>query len=123
MNKKYVFMFFSFFLLIGVLSSYVFAAPTETDVRVFSGIELDNVITLISSIFSLILFVLTLVAYKRSKRDKLIYISVAFLLFAIKGFLLTSDSFIQYTINYIDPLANLLDFVILLCFFFGMIKK
>ena len=111
------------FILIGFFSNFVLAAPTETDVTVFSGIELDNIITFISSILSLILFVLTLIAYKRNGRDKLAYIAVAFLLFAAKGFLLTSDTFIQYTVNWVDPFANLLDFAILSCFFFGMIKK
>ncbi len=122
MKNRNILIIFALFVLIS-FSLNVLAATTENDVTVFRGIELDNIITLISSIFSLILFVLTLIAYRRSGKDKLIYISLAFLLFSIKGFLLTSDSFIQYTTNWVDPLANLLDFIILLFFFFGMTKK
>lgn len=95
----------------------------ENDLTVYSGIELDNVITLLGSILSIILFSLTLFAYKRSERNKLIYIALAFLLFAIKGFLISSDIFFPNKGYWVDPVANFLDFAILISFFFGMIKK
>ena len=110
------------FILLFLFSTQVLAA-TENDLEVSSGIEVDNIITLASSILSLILFGLTFLAYKRSRRNKLMYIAIAFLLFSVKGFLISSDIFFPNKGSLIDPIANLLDFVILLSFFFGMIKK
>lgn len=94
----------------------------EHDWRIGS-IEVDNVITVISSILATLLFIISFIAYKRDGRKKFFYVSVAFGLFAIKGYLIASDIFFPYKGGWVDPLANILDFAILMCFFFGMIKK
>ena len=110
-------------IIFAFLFSTQILAASENDLVVYSGIELDNLITLTSSVLSIILFALTYMAYKRSRKNKLVYIAIAFLLFSIKGFLISSDIFFQNKGSWVDPVANLLDFVILLSFFFGMIKK
>jgi hypothetical protein len=101
----------------------VAVAVEETDITVFPGIELSSLITVASSVLAAALFLLTAVAYKRSGRPKLIYVSGAFLLYAVKGFILASDIFLTSQSSWADPAANFLDFAILLCFFVGIMKK
>lgn len=123
MKQKIICLISVTFILITFFSVQILAETNEGKDVLFQGTDLDNIITLISSVLALILFGLTLIAYKRTQRSKLIYVAVAFLLFAIKGFIQTSDSFITYTVNWIDPIANVFDFVILILFFIGIIKK
>ena len=125
MKNKIKFLIFASFIIISIFSHEILALTdsNENDLTISSGIELDNVITLASSILALILFIITFVAYKRSDKKKLIYVSIAFLLFSIKGFLISSDIFFPNKGAWIDPIANFLDFVVLLSFFFGIITK
>ncbi len=110
-----------FFSLLS-LSSSTFAYE-ENNLIVSSGIEADNLVTFGSSILASILFFITIVAYKRDKRKRLLYVSTAFFLFAVKGFLLTSDIFFSQKAGWIDLTASLLDFAILMSFFVGILKK
>ena len=87
------------------------------------GLELDNVITLIASIMAMVLFGLTFLSYKRDGRTRFLYVSIAFLLFAIRGLLLTLDIFYPQQAGWVDLFAAVLDFAILLSFFFGILKK
>ena len=123
--KKNIMELISALFLLLVLSSFLMAVEDikENDLRTSSGIEIDELITIASSILATILFALTAVAYKRDGRKKLLYVGMAFLLFAIKGFLIASDIFFPEKGAWVDPTANFLDFAILLCFFFGIIKK
>ncbi len=91
------------------------------DVEVF-GLELEKLFNLGSGLLAAILFVITFVAYRRSMNKRLLYVSVAFLLFAVKGFL-TSLELFAGDFSWIDPVASFLNFAILLCFFFGVLKK
>jgi hypothetical protein len=87
-----------------------------------SGIELDKVITLGSSFLATVLFVISFIAYRRDGRRRLLYVTLAFFLFSIKGFLITSELFIPER-EWVDPVASFFDFAILLSFFFGILKK
>jgi hypothetical protein len=111
----------AFFILTSFFSVQVLAS-SENDI-LFHGSELDNYITLLTSLLAITLFIFTFIAYKRTGRTKLIYVAIAFLLFAVKGAIQTSDMFMNFSINWIDPIATILDFAILLLFFFGIIKK
>ena len=108
------------FLVISQLPISVLAEESK-DVIV-SGIELDKLFNFGSALLATTLFALTLFAYNRDKNQRLLYVSIAFLLFAIKGFLFSAEILLGDT-SWIDPLANVLDFAILLCFFFGIIKR
>jgi hypothetical protein len=111
-------------ILIVILPLYSMAADTlDNDLTVSPGIELGNVITLVSSIMAAILFILTVIAYRRNGHGRLLYVSAAFLLFAVKGFILSSDIFFPSKSPWVDPIANFLDFAVLLCFFVGLAKK
>ena len=87
-----------------------------------SGIELDKVITLGSSLLATALFIISFIAYRRDGRKRLFYVTLAFFLFAIKGFLIASELFIP-EMEWVDPVASFFDFAILLSFFFGILKK
>ena len=108
-------------LLILVFTPLAIAQEDEGDIK-FIGIELELLLSLISAILSVILFIITFTAYKRDERKRLLFVSVAFLLFAIRGFIISSALFIP-EIEWFDPLAVILEFAIILSFFFGVVKK
>lgn len=86
------------------------------------GVEFDNYITFVSGLLSLALFILVLISFLRTGNKRLIFVSIAFIVFSIKSFLMTIDLF---TIKpwWIDIVAAILDFVILMSFFFGILKR
>jgi hypothetical protein len=112
------------FALFIILPMYSMAADVQdNDVMVSPSIELGTVITLLSSIMATALFILTVIAYRRDGHKRLFFVSLAFFLFAVKGFLLSSDIFFPSQNSWVDPIANFLDFAVLLCFFVGLAKK
>ena len=93
------------------------------DEMTFGGIDLDEPLNLLSGLLAIALFVITYIAYKRDKRKKLFIVLIAFLLFAIKSLVTASEYFYPEMGGWIETVANFLDFAVLLCFFFGVIKK
>ena len=123
--KNKVYNILAVLLVLVLMSSSVLALEEEedeNDPKAF-GVGADELITLGSSILAITLFAITALAYKRDGRKKLLYVAIAFLLFAVKGFLIASDIFFPNKTGWVDPTANFLDFAILLSFFFGIIKK
>ena len=112
-------------LLVLILISLIPIAIAEDedikDIKLL-GLELEKLISLVNGLLSTILFVVALIAYKRDGRKRILFVSIAFLLFAIKNFLVASELFIP-EIELIDPLATILEFAIILTFFFGVLKK
>ncbi len=86
------------------------------------GISIDTLISIATSIMAAILFVISAVAYKKDKRKRLLFVTGAFFLFAVKGFLIVADELIPQT-GWPEPVAHLLDFGILILFFSGLAKK
>lgn len=110
------------FLSLLLLPSLVVAEDeVGDDIEVF-GLELEKLLNLGSGILAAVLFLLTQIAYRRTRNQRLQYVSFAFVLFAVKGFLMAHELFFREW-PWVDPLASVLDFAILLIFFFGMIKK
>jgi hypothetical protein len=93
---------------------------SEGDIE-FLGIELELLISLITGIIALVLFFITFLAYQRDGRKRFLYVSLAFLIFAIKSFLIFLEVFIE--IEWIDPLAIFLELIVILLFFFGVVRK
>lgn len=110
-------------LVISPLLASAYEDPDENEWTTSSGVEVEELIILGSSILAIALFALTIIAYNRDRRKKLLYVAVAFFFFAVKGILLSSDIFFPDKVAWIDPLAVFLDFIILLSFFFGILKK
>ncbi len=122
MKKDYSLVFGMLFLVLIFSSTFVLTAEL-TGKTESQTIGIDELINIGSSLLATVLFILTFVAYKRDGRKKLLYVGIAFLLFAIKGFLVASDIIFPGKGGWIDPTAHFLDFAILLNFFFGLLKK
>ena len=115
-----IFIFLSFLL---TSMPIVSAAEEEAkDITVLGGLELEKLLNLVNGLIALILFIIVFMAYKRDGRRRFLYVSIAFLLFSIKGFLVASELFIP-EIPLLDPIIVLLEFIIILSFFFGVLKK
>ena len=110
-------------LLLANLSSFVFAEEiSDLDDIELLGFELEKLLNFGSGLLATGLFIATSLAYKRTGNKRLIYVSIAFLLFAVNGFLTSHELFFQEW-AWVDPIASFLNFAILLSFFFGVIKK
>lgn len=122
MKNKIVF-YITLVLLLANFSSFVFAEEMDDldDIKVL-GFELEKLLNFGSGFLAIGLFIAASLAYKRTRNKRLIYVSMAFLLFAVKGFLTSHELFFQEW-SWIDPVASALNFAILLSFFFGVIKK
>ena len=121
MNNKIKILFFI------ILIFLIFCPNSLADIEVDyldsnSGIELEKIIILSSSLLATALFIISFIAYRRDGRKRLLFVTTAFFLFAVKGFLSASDLFFLER-DWVDPVASFLDFAILLCFFFGILKK
>ena len=99
----------------------VFAQEENDDWQLF-GLEGEKLFNLGSGILSTILFALTFIADRRTKQNRLLYVSLAFFLFAIKGYLGAQELFFEEW-AWVDPTAAVLQFAILLSFFWGIVKK
>jgi hypothetical protein len=95
--------------------------PGEGDIKVY-GLELEKVILMINGWIATFLFVFAFTAYKRDGRKRLFWVALAFLLFAIKSFLISSV-LIFPEVEWFDPLAVFLEFGVILSFFLGVLKK
>jgi hypothetical protein len=119
-------------LLVGIIIFLVFVSSfallgnnildCEDGIEIGSVIGIDTLISIATSILAVFLFVISAIAYKKDKRKRLLFVTGAFLLFALKGFLIVADEFSPQT-GWPEPLANLLDFGILILFFSGLVKK
>ncbi len=107
-------------LIMAILSASVFAEEEE-DLGI-AGFEVEKLLNFGSGLLAAGLLIATSIAYKRTGNKRLIYVSIAFLLFAVKGFLTSHELFFQ-EMPWIDPIAAVLNFAIILSFFFGVIKK
>ena len=118
MKKKWL---YTAYFIILLQTCFLVWAEDSGDIYV-DGLELDKLLNFGSGILALILFYLTLIAYNRIKNRRLLYVCTAFFLFAAKSFLLALEVFFGDW-GWIDIVAGLFDFVILLSFFAGILMK
>jgi hypothetical protein len=85
------------------------------------GVELELLLSAVNVLVASILFIITFLAFKRDGRQRLFYVSLAFLIFAVKSLLVSLELFVE--IGFIDPIAVFLEFLALLSFFIGVFKK
>ena len=116
--KKIIYALIIFLVLI---TPVLIAQEDIGDIKV-KGIELEKVLSFINGIIAFALFLITFIAYKRDGKTRLFYVCLAFLIFSIKSFLVSSELFIT-GLEFIDPLSIILDLIALLFFFFGILKK
>lgn len=121
MNRKKMCLFICLIFLLLPFRIFAEEYDETEDIEIF-GLELEKLLNLGSGILAAVLFILTFFAFLRTKNNRLKYISIAFLIFAFKG-LITSAELFSGEWLWVDPTASLLDFVILLTFFFGIMKR
>jgi hypothetical protein len=75
--------------------------------------------------FSLILFVISAVTYKRIGSRRLLLVSLAFAMFFVKGLLLTAGLFVDSIGDNFDSsmLVTMLDFAIMAFLYLSVVKK
>ena len=105
-----------------LLHANSFVLAKESDDIFVHGFELEKLLNLGSSLLATALLILILFAYKRNRNKRLLYVGAAFLLFAIKGFLISLEIWFGDW-PWVDPASSFLYFAILLSFFFGIMKK
>ena len=110
------------FFMIFLIPFVIGEASDEGGDIIFFGFELDKILNLGIGILALVLFSVTYAAYRRTRNTRLKYVNIAFALFAVKGFLITHELFFA-EISWVDPLASMFDFAILLVFFFGILRR
>jgi uncharacterized membrane protein YhfC len=119
MKKKT--MMFVMLLLLFIVSVTAVMAEEEDDLEI-GGLEVEKLLNVGSGILATVLCVLTLSAYKRVKNRRYLFVAIAFLLFAVKAFLMGSELIFDEW-GWIDPITGILDFGILASFFAGIMKK
>jgi hypothetical protein len=84
----------------------------------FSPFETQELLNLFVAVFALVLFAISLTAYQRSSLRRLLFVSSAFGLFAVKV-LIQQLAFFMFQTEQI--ISTVLDFVILLLFFLALV--
>lgn len=87
------------------------------------GVPIEVYVSIGSSVLAVLLFVISVLTYKREKRSRMLFVMSAFFLFAVKGLLITIDELLPPQGLTIEPIALMLDFGVLLLFFLGLVKE
>ncbi|WP_342303875.1 hypothetical protein [Methanolobus sp. ZRKC5] len=85
--------------------------------------EIDNLIVLLSSILAVTLFSISFAAYLRERRRKLLMVAAAFFTYFLMGFLDSTESFFPAMGDSFEIWSSILNFIVLLLFFFAMLTK
>ncbi len=120
MKRALPLLFLSLFFFLFTFSVYA-EEDTGTDMELY-GLEVEKLLNLFSGVLALVLFFLTYSGYRNSNNKRLQYVSIAFLLFAVKGLLISHELFFNEW-SWVDPITSVFDFAILLMFFLGIVKK
>ena len=125
LKQKYTAISLSIFMfaLLFISSSVIALNTTEKDGDYFiQNLELEKLLSLINGLIALGMGIITFLAYRTDGRKRLLYVSAAFFIFAIKSFLVGSELLFN-ELPFIDPLSIILEFFVVLLFFLGVIRK
>ena len=86
------------------------------------GINLEAVVSIATSIMALVLFAISLIAFRRQKRSRRFYVMAAFFLFSVKGVLFATNEILGKTES-LEWVSLLFDLGILTFFFVGMTRE
>jgi hypothetical protein len=114
-----------FIVLVCLLSQVTTSAVCAAADSPVKGIRWDisDIIVLSTTVLAAILGSISFIGYRRDGRTKVLLVTGAFLLFALRGvFILSGDPF-TFREPLFDIIANTLDFGVLVCFFIGMTMK
>ncbi|MFA5347544.1 MAG: hypothetical protein WC294_05365 [Methanoregula sp.] len=108
--------------LLCLVATSAVSAAEFIDVSAIRG--WDHIIVIFSTTLALVLGIISFVGYRRDGRTKVLLVTLAFMIFTIKGvFIVSGDLFGKRVDPFFDIVENLLDFGILACLFFGMTMK
>ena len=89
---------------------------------VIFGLDINEIITIFTSILAIILGVISFIAYRRDQRSKFLLVTLAFAIFALEGVLIVGSDVLSLG-RFPDIIASLLDFVMLVCIFLSITLK
>ena len=101
----------------------MFALTETTDASPVNGLDISDVIVILTSILAFVLGIISLVGYRRDGRIKILFVAAAFFIFTLKGVMIIGSDLLSLQKPTLDLLAQLLDFAVLIFFFAGMIKR
>lgn len=87
------------------------------------AIQFDPVTKIIVLLLSFGIFVISLLAYKKARSQKLLFVSIAFLLFSLKWLVKAFDLFFSPGNFLSDSSENVFEFFILVMLFFAIFRK
>lgn len=98
-------------------------AADANSTSMLQNLDIVDFIIFCASILAAALGVISFIAYRRDGRARFLLVTAAFSIFALKGvFLIAGDMVIVEQI-FLDVIANLLDFAVLICFFLAFMMK
>jgi hypothetical protein len=103
-------------------SSGIVAADTN-NTNMLQNLDIVDFIVFWASILAIALGVVSFFAYRRDGRTKFLLVTIAFSIFALKGVFLIAGDLIIVEQIFLDVIANLLDFAVLICFFLAFMMK
>jgi hypothetical protein len=109
-------------IILVLLSVTPLVLAEDSDEKKVFNLELEKLLNLGSGLLAAILSALTFISYNRSNNKRLLFVAIAFMLFAAKSFLIGVEIFFGEW-SWVDHVASISDFAILLIFFMGIIKK
>jgi hypothetical protein len=86
------------------------------------GFETEELLNVAIAVFALVLLALSVSAYRKTRLRRLLFVSVAFGLFAVEVLVRQLDAFVfAIGLQTDEILTTILEFVILLLFFFALV--
>ena len=105
-------------LLTGVYTLHAWNLPGSDHGPTVAGFQMDFFITAATMALAGALFLVSVLAWRKDGRSRYLFVSGAFFLFMTEGFLLAAQSLTNK--EWLEPVAHILNFGILLLFFAGL---
>lgn len=89
-----------------------------------NGVMENAIIYGFLTVFSLGLWIISILNYRKSRNKKIIFVNIVFFIFFIKGILLSSSIFISELVELLStPLLAFFDLLMLCLLFFAVLKS
>jgi len=86
--------------------------------------DLETAVSIAACVLALFLFAISMFSYKREKRKRLLYVTTAFLVFAIEETLnAIQEAFLETRYPSLEGEILTLNLVVLILFFIGLVKQ
>ena len=124
MNLKCVIALFSCILVIFINPNLPHAYALDDNPDAFDKGDIADIFEFASGIFAAILCVLSLIAYQRVKLKKILFVAIAFGLFAIQTILSRLDLFMpDIESSLMEMILAITSFIALSLFFLAIVRK